>query len=81
VFDWDVDAADFDDAPGHPTPEEAARGDIPPEYARAGRVNYSDDGRRAVVELLTNEEPTLYPYYVMCVRDSGGLWHDVGGHN
>jgi len=77
-----LDPADFDNDPGgRATPEEAARGDIPARYARAGQVTYSADGRFAEVELLTNEEPHLYPYYVRCIRDSRGLWHEISGSN
>ena len=73
---------EWDDEPGGcATPEEAARGDIPERYARVAKVTYSADGGEAAVELLTNEEPYLYPYYVHCVRDSHGLWHERDGHN
>jgi hypothetical protein len=62
---------------GSPTPEDAATSDsdIPPRYMRVGTVTYSADGAKATVELLTNEEPRLYPYFVQCVRDPSGLWH------
>jgi hypothetical protein len=48
------------------SPGEAARGDIPPKYARALAVLSSPDGRHAVVLLGTNEEPIVYPYVVVC---------------
>ena len=81
--DWpDVDPEEFDAEPdGREAPGEAARGDIPPQYARVESVTFSPDGRQALVTLLTNEEPYLYPYYVWCVRDSRGLWHETAGHN
>jgi hypothetical protein len=73
---------EWDDEPGDsPTPEEAACGDIPQRYVRVGKVTYSAHGNEATVELLTNEEPYLYPYYVHCVRDSRGVWHESDGHN
>jgi hypothetical protein len=77
-----VDLEAFENASGgFATPEEAARGDIPPRYARVEEVRYLPDGRLAKVTLLTNDEPYLYPYYVWCVRDSRGLWHEAGGSN
>jgi hypothetical protein len=48
------------------SPGEAARGDIPPKYARALAVLSSPDVRHAVVLLGTNEEPVVYPYVVVC---------------
>ncbi|HEY4411514.1 MAG TPA: hypothetical protein VGN06_00830, partial [Gaiellaceae bacterium] len=70
----------WDDA-GFKSPEDAAAPEIPARYVQVRRVKYSRDRRKAVVELLTNEEPTLYPYTVICERDSSGLWHEAGGHN
>jgi hypothetical protein len=81
VWGYDPAAVDWSDDVGFETPEEAAASDIPPRFARIDRVRYHDDGNHAVVELLTNEEPHLYPYTVFCVRDSLGRWHDAGGHN
>ena len=52
---------------GYDTPEEAARGDIPPRYARALSVSVSPDGDEAIVVLGTNEEPYVYPYEVSCL--------------
>ena len=48
------------------TPEEAARGGIPAEYARAFAVEVSPDGLHAAVLLETNTEPILYPCLVHC---------------
>jgi hypothetical protein len=55
-----------------PTPEEAARGEIPERFARALAVAYSPDGNHAVVLLGTNEEPYLYPYQVVCSLGKSG---------
>jgi hypothetical protein len=63
------------------TPEEAAIGDIPPRYARVESVDYSRDGKKARVSLLTNEEPYLYPYYVYCERDDQGRWIEAYSAN
>jgi hypothetical protein len=66
------------------TPEEAAEAalaDIPQKYVRVEGVSYSDDGKSAVVTLLTNEEPYLYPYYVHCVRDDSGGWTETYSSN
>ena len=72
----------WDDLPGgFATPQEAALADFPARYARVESVDYSTDGNEAKVMLLTNEEPYLYRYYVWCVRDSGGLWHETHGGN
>jgi hypothetical protein len=66
---------------GFATPEAAALADFDPRYARVVRVTYSGDGSDATVDLLTNEEPTPYPYYVHCVRDEQGRWHELWSHN
>jgi hypothetical protein len=66
---------------GFDTPEEAAAPEIPARYVRVVSVKYHTDGNHAVVELLTNEEPRLYPYTVFCVRDRSGRWHEASGHN
>ena len=63
------------------TPEEAAVADFPPQYVRVEQVEYYDDGHRAMVSLLTNEEPYLYPYYVHCERDAFGRWSETHSHN
>ena len=44
-----------------PTPEEAAPADFDLRYARVVEVIYSEEGTEAMVDLLTNEEPTLCP--------------------
>jgi hypothetical protein len=62
------------------TPEEAARGDIPERYARALRVEYSDDGTRATVLLATNEPPAIEYYEVHCVLENGEWMGGVGGN-
>jgi hypothetical protein len=53
---------------GYETPEDAALSDFDPRYARVVAVHISEDGAEAKVDLLTIEEPTLYPYYVWCQR-------------
>jgi hypothetical protein len=54
------------------SPAEAARGNIPARYARPIAAELSPDGRDAVVLLGTNEEPVLYPYFVVCHLESDG---------
>ena len=54
---------------------------FPARYVRVERVAYSDDGREATVDLLTNEEPMLYPYFAHCVRRDDGLWVETHSHN
>jgi hypothetical protein len=66
---------------GFDRPEDAAAPEIPRRYVRVVSVKYHPDGDHAVVELLTNEEPRLYPYTVFCVRDLSGRWHEASGHN
>jgi len=66
---------------GYETPEEAAKGDIPPQFARVISVQYSKARDRACVWLLTNEEPYLYPYTVYCSRDERGFWHSGSGRS
>jgi hypothetical protein len=68
-------------ADGFATPSEAALADFPTRYARVADVTFSENGNEALVELLTNEEPTLYPYFVHCVRDGNGRWHETHSHN
>jgi hypothetical protein len=66
---------------GFATPEDAAAAEIPDRYVRVVSVRYHGDGDHAVVELLTNEEPAVYPYTVLCERDASGRWPEVGSHN
>ena len=54
------------------TPEEAALAGFDPRYAKVIKVTYLRSGRFAEVELATNEEPFVYPYWVMCERVEGG---------
>jgi hypothetical protein len=68
-------------ADGFATPSEAAPSGFPKRYARVADVTFSEDGNEATVELLTNEEPTLYPYFSHCVRDGNGRWHEIHSHN
>jgi hypothetical protein len=83
TWSWPADYADFrwGSEVGFDTPEEAAAPEIPPPYVCIVSVAYHPDGDHAVVELLTNEEPRLYPYTVFCIRDSSGRWHEGSGHN
>ena len=62
-----------------PTPEEAARGELPERYARVLGVAYSPDGNHAVVLLGTNEEPYLYPYQVVCGLGEFGWVEEMSG--
>ena len=62
------------------SPEEAARGDIPERYARVVSVLYSRDHDAAVVELETNEPPSVEAYWVTC-RRQGAVWIAEGGSN
>jgi hypothetical protein len=74
------EADDFadDDFPyeGYGSPEEAARGDIPEQYATV--VGVRIEGDSAHVWLVTNDRPTFEGYEVDCVRKDG-KWYDVGG--
>jgi len=63
-----------------PTPEEAARGEIPERYARLLGVVYSPDEEHAVVLLGTNEPPFLYPYQVICGRGENGWYEEISGN-
>ena len=63
------------------TPEEAAVTGFPQRYVRVDEVSYSDDGNEALVTLMTNEEPYLYPYYVHCFREASGCWVETHSHN
>jgi hypothetical protein len=61
---------------GYDTPAEAARGDIPEQYATVVGVRVAGD--HAHVWLLTNDRPPFEGYEVDCVRRDG-KWYDVGG--
>lgn len=82
TWGWSHDPReDWETEFGFATPEEAAAPEIPVRDVRIADVKYHPDGKHAVVELLTNEEPHLYPYTVFCVRDRSGRWHEWSGHN
>lgn len=66
---------DFADE-GYDSPEEAARGDIPEQYATV--VGIRIDGDSAHVWLVTNDRPTFEGYEVDCVREDG-KWFAEGG--
>jgi hypothetical protein len=70
-----------DDVDGYATPEEAALAGFPARYARVADVRYSSDGQRAEVDLVTNEEPTVHPYFAHCSRDEHGRWHEDQSFN
>jgi hypothetical protein len=61
---------------GCETLEEAARGDIPPQFATVLGSEVSGD--TAIVWLLTNDRPPFEPYEVYCERRNG-RWHWGGG--
>jgi hypothetical protein len=63
---------------GCDTPEEAARGDIPPSQARAVAVSVSPGGDDAFVVLITNQPPYVEPYEVHCFRDDGRWFVGTG---
>ena len=61
---------------GCETPEQAARGDIPPQFATVVGSRVGGDG--ATVWLLTNDQPPFEPYEV-CYERRNGLWHFDAG--
>lgn len=56
----------------HPTPEEAARGDIPARYVEVVAVVVRGD--RAIVVQLTNDRPPHETDTVHCTRNPDGSW-------
>jgi hypothetical protein len=66
---------------GYFTPEEAARGDIPPRFAHITSVTYSADGKMATVVMLTNEAPVFEKYTVQCNLEDDQLWYFGTGQN
>jgi hypothetical protein len=62
----------------YPTPEDAAREQIPTNFAHILAVFHSPDGRFAAVFLGTNEPPDIYPYVELCRKDGDG-WVSDGG--
>jgi hypothetical protein len=61
--------------PGYPSPEEAAREDIPPQFARA--IGTEVHGDHATVWLLTNGPSDFEPITVYCTQ-TDGRWHGEG---
>jgi hypothetical protein len=62
---------------GCATPEDAARGDIPPKFAIVAGLQISGD--LATVWLLTNDQPPFEEYEVQCKREHGRWFADSGG--
>ncbi len=60
------------------TPEDAARGDIPPAYGQAVAIAVAPDGPHAAVLLATNEEPFVEPYMVVCDKTEDGWRSGIG---
>ena len=58
---------------GYATPEEAARGDIPPQFAHV--VGVRVEGDHATVWLLTNEPPVSYEAYEVGCERQNGRWY------
>jgi|tagenome__1003787_1003787.scaffolds.fasta_scaffold17644548_1 hypothetical protein len=63
------------------TPEEAATADFSLLPCRIVRVDFSDTGDDATVELMLNEDAHPYRYFVYCARDEGGLWAETHSSN
>jgi len=63
---------------GRPTPERAARGDIPERYCRV--LALEEHGDWAVVLLATNDPDDPYPLQVICRREDG-RWLDWTSSN
>jgi hypothetical protein len=61
---------------GCETLEEAARGDIPPQFATV--VGSRVSGDTATVWLLTNDQPPFEAYEVYCERRNGRCFGDGG---
>jgi hypothetical protein len=64
---------------GFNSPEDAALADFHAGCARVVRVEYSD-ANHARVDLVTNEDPYVYPYHVECIQ-VGGRWYELSGYN
>jgi hypothetical protein len=80
----DPQPAEFEELPmeesednGYETLEEAARGDIPPEFGTV--VGSRVDGDVAMVWLLTNDRPPFEAHEVYCKRKNG-RWHWDSGY-
>jgi hypothetical protein len=61
--------------PGFSSPEQAALGDIPPQFAQS--LGTDVDGDSATVWLLTNDAGYFEPITVFCDLDDG-RWHSSG---
>lgn len=63
----------------YPTPEDAALATFDPRYAQVMEIVFFGPDE-AEVELATNEEPYLYPYFVQCRRVVGGWIEGASGN-
>jgi len=61
---------------GYETSEEAARGDMPPEFVTV--IGSRVAGDSATVWLLTNDRPPFEPYAVHCERRNGRWYWESG---
>jgi hypothetical protein len=64
----------------YPTPEAAARGDVPERYAPVLTAARSPDGQHAVLLLGMNGPPIPYPWQEVCSRGAGGWVGGPGGN-
>jgi hypothetical protein len=76
----EYDDGDFEGYEGYASLEDAARGDIPEQYAKVVQVEISDDGDQATVLLAANESPAIEYEVTYCAR-SGGRWYPLSGGN
>jgi hypothetical protein len=53
----------------YPTPEAAARGELPEPFAQALAITYSPDGRHTLVLIGCNDRSNPDPCQVLCRRD------------
>jgi hypothetical protein len=66
--------------PSYGTPEAAARGDVPEQFAHTLGIEVSADRRHAVVLVGTNEQSDPYPYQVVCAREGERWVESIGGN-
>jgi hypothetical protein len=56
----------------YPTPQAAARGDLPAPFAQTLGFTRSPDGQHALVLIGVNDPDNTYPYQVLCHRHGAG---------
>jgi hypothetical protein len=66
---------------GHPTPEAAARGPLPPAFAPVLGIAHDPAGERAIVLVASIGVDGPATRQVLCVREADGGWRERPGRD